>query len=79
MTKKYKRKSNLHYTRDITPKHVTSSGFHLCDLARGQHISEEASQRWRAVADTISNLTGSVIDPQISAAMSFTITPTKKY
>ena len=32
---------NLRYTRDITPKHATSSGLHLRDLASGQHNSEE--------------------------------------
>ena len=37
---------NLHYTRGITPKHVTSGGIHLRDLASGQHSSEETSQRW---------------------------------
>ena len=26
---------------------VTSGGIHLCDLAPGQHRSEETSQRWR--------------------------------
>ena len=38
------KKSNLHYTRGITPKHVTSGGVHLRDLAPGQHSSEETSQ-----------------------------------
>ena len=36
---------NLHYTRDITPKRVTSDGIHLCGLAPGQHSSEETSKR----------------------------------
>ena len=49
-----KSKSNLHYTRRITPKRVTSCGAHLRDLAPGQHSSEETSQRWRVVGDTVS-------------------------
>ena len=47
------KKSNLHYTRRITPKRVTSCGAHLRGLVRGQHSSEESSQRWRAVGDTV--------------------------
>ena len=43
-------KSNLHYTRGITPKRVTSSGAHLRDLAPGQHSSEKTSQRWETLA-----------------------------
>ena len=31
---------------------------HLHGLAPGQHSSEETSQRWRAVIDTVSDLTG---------------------
>ena len=34
-------KSNLHYTRRVTPKHVTSGGAHLRGLAPGLHSSEE--------------------------------------
>ena len=45
---------NLHYTRRITPKRVTSCGAHLCGLAPGQHSSEETSQRWRVVGDIVS-------------------------
>ena len=37
----------FHYTRDITPKRVTSGGIHLRGLAPGQHSSEETSQRCR--------------------------------
>ena len=47
-------KLNLHYTRRITPKRVTSCGAHLRGLAPGQHSSEEASQPWRVVGDTVS-------------------------
>ena len=60
-----KSKSNLHYTRNITPKCVMSSGAHLCCFAPGQHISAETLQ-WRAVGDTVSNLSGSEIKPQTS-------------
>ena len=35
-----KSKSNLHYTRRITPKRVTSCGAHLRGLAPGLHSSE---------------------------------------
>ena len=31
---------------------------HLCGLAPGQHSFEETSQRWRAVGDTVPDLTG---------------------
>ena len=46
-------KSNLHYTCRIPPKRVTSGGAHLCGLAPGQHSSEETSQRWQVVGDTV--------------------------
>ena len=46
-------KSNLHYTRDITLKRVTSCGAHLRGFASGQHSSEGTSQRWQAVGDTM--------------------------
>ena len=49
-----KSKSNLHYTRRITPKRVTSCRAHLRGLAPGLHSSEETSQRWRVVGDTVS-------------------------
>ena len=39
--------SNLHYSRDITPKRVTRGGIHLRVLAPGQHSADETSQRWR--------------------------------
>ena len=59
------KKSN-HYIRDITAKRVTSGEVHLRGLAPGQHSSEETSQRWRAVGDTVSDLTDPGIEPQIS-------------
>ena len=46
-------KSNLHYTRSITPKRVTSGEAHRRGLAPRQHSSEETSQRWRAGGDTV--------------------------
>ena len=48
-----KAKSNLHDTRGVTPKRVTSGGAQLRGLAPGQHSSKEMSQRWRAVSDTV--------------------------
>ena len=61
---KKKSKSNLHYTRGITPKHVTSGGTHLCGLGPGQHSCEETSQRWQAVGNTVFDLTGPGIESQ---------------
>ena len=49
----FKIKSNFHYTRRITPKRVTSCGAHLRGLVPGQHSSEESSQRWRVVGETV--------------------------
>ena len=46
----------FHYTRDITPKRATSDGVHLSGLTFGQCTSKETS--WRAVDDTMCNLTG---------------------
>ena len=43
---------NVCYTCDITPNPVTSGVAHLCDLAPGQHTSEEMFQRRRAVGNT---------------------------
>ena len=45
--------SNLHYTRRITPKRVTSGGAHLRGLAPRLHSSEETSQRWQAIGDAV--------------------------
>ena len=56
-------KSNLHDTRGITPKCVTSGGIHLRDLAPEQHSSEETWQWWRAVGNTVSDLTGLALKP----------------
>ena len=38
-------------------KRVTSGGAHLRGLAPGQSSSKETWQRWRAVGDTVSDLT----------------------
>ena len=60
------------------PKHVTRGGAHLRALAHlcalapahlraqapGRDSSEETSQRWRAVGDTVSNLTGAGSNPR---------------
>ena len=51
------KKSNLHYTRRVASKRVTSDGIHLHDLAPGQRSSEETSQRWRAVEGSVFDLT----------------------
>ena len=61
-------KKNLHYSRGITPKRVTSGGVHLRGLAPGQHSSEGTSQRWRAVGDTVSDLTNPRFEPKTSPA-----------
>ena len=39
------KKLNLHYTRGIASKRVTSDGIHLRGSAPGQHSSEETSHR----------------------------------
>ena len=50
---------------------MTSSEARLRGLAPGQHSSRETSQRWRAVVDTVSDLTEPVIELE-----SFTTPPT---
>ena len=58
-------KQNLHCTRVVSPKCVTSGGAHLRGLASGQHISLKKRRRggdWRAVDDTVSDLTDTVSD-----------------
>ena len=64
-----KSKSNLHFTRGITPKRVTSCGAHLRGLAPGLHSSEETSQRWHCA-----DLTGPGIEPQTSRTESVRLT-----
>ena len=58
--------SDLYCTRGITPKRVTSGGVHLFGVAPKQHSSEETSKRWRAVGDTVPDLTYPGIEPLIS-------------
>ena len=47
-------------------RRVTSGGAYLRGLAPKQHSSEETSQRWRAVDDTVYDLTVPGIKPQTS-------------
>ena len=54
----------LHYTRNITTKRVTFWRVRLRDLAPGQHSCEETLQRWRAVCETLSDLTSPGIELQ---------------
>ena len=44
---------NLHYTRNVMSKRVANGEDHLRSLAPEQHNSEETSQRWQTVADTV--------------------------
>ena len=55
-------KSNLRNTHGITPKCVTNGRVHLRGIAPGQNSSEEISLQWRAVDDTVSDLTCQVIE-----------------
>ena len=57
-------KSSL-YSRYYTER-VPIDGANLRHLAPGQHSYEETSQRWRAVGDTVFDLTDPGIEPQIS-------------
>ena len=57
------KKSNLHHTRGITSKRVTSGGAYLRGLAPEQHSSEKTSQRWRAFGDTVSDSTDLRLEP----------------
>ena len=59
-----KSKSNLSYTRGITPKRVTSGDANLRGLAPGQHNPEETLQRWEAVGDVVLYFTGLGIEPE---------------
>ena len=46
------------------PKRVSSVEAHIRGLAPQLHISKETSQRWRVVANTVSDLTGPTIELQ---------------
>ena len=47
-------------------KRATNGGAHLRVLAPDQHSSEETSQRWRAVNDTVIDFTSPRIEAQTS-------------
>ena len=68
-----KKKTNLHFSRGIMPKRETSGGIHLRVLALGRHSSKEMSQEWLAVGDSLSDLTGPGIEPQIFSTDSDTL------
>ena len=56
---------NLHQTRGITPKRVTSGRIHLRGLAPLQHSSEKTPQWWLVVSSAASNLTRLRMEQQI--------------
>ena len=56
----------IHYTRVDMLNRITSGGAHLRFLSPGLHSSEEMLQQWQAVADTVSDMTDPVIEPQTS-------------
>ena len=46
---KLQKRSNRHYTRGITPKHVMSGGAHLCACAtQFRTPKKKTSQQWQA-------------------------------
>ena len=58
MNHQNKTKSDLHYTRDTKSKRVTSGGSISAVWAWAwAHNSEETSQRWRAVGDSVFDFT----------------------
>ena len=63
---KISQKSNLHYARVVTLRRATSGADHLHGSASGQYTSEKISQRWLAVGDAVSDLTGVEIELQTS-------------
>ena len=63
-----------HYARGMTLKSVTSDGAHLCVLAVGRHSSEVTSQLWRAVGDTVFDLTDAWFESQTSRADRYVLT-----
>ena len=53
----------------LAAKRVTSAGDHEWhDSAPRQHSSEETSDRWRAIGDAVSDLTGQEIRRKTSCA-----------
>ena len=69
-------KQNLHYTRNITPKRVTSGWVLFCGLAPGQHSSDETSQRWLTVAGSVSGFAGAGMEPRPSAPIVMSLATT---
>ena len=75
--KRKKNKTNIHYNRDITSKHVSSSGIYLRGLAPGQHSCEETSQiASRRRHCVLFDPSGSTLRPPAQIAISLTPTPT---
>ena len=68
-----KKKSNLHYTRDIAPKRITSGGVRLRDLEPGQCIFEETLLRWRAVGDAVPDLPAGELNPRPPAPLAISL------
>ena len=66
-------KKNLYYTRDITPKRVTSGGAHLRGIAPGQHSSEKTLQQWQIVNDSVIDLTKLEIEPRPPAPIGISL------
>ena len=64
-------KSLLH-SRYYT-KRVASGGAHLRGLTPGLRSSEETSQRWRAVGDTVYDLTGAEIKTRTSSPIAMSL------
>ena len=59
----------FYYARCNTPKRVTSlRGLYIRVIAPACNAApfEEMSQRWRAIGNTVSDLTGAIFEPQIS-------------
>ena len=69
---------NLHHTRGVMPKRVTSGEAHLRGITPEQHSSEETSQRWQTIGDTVSTLPAweSNLEPPAQITMFLTTIPT---
>ena len=69
MISKFKSNQNFHYTRCVTPKCIRNklSGYISASLLQGNTAPfEKMSQRWRAVGNTVSNLTVPKFESQTS-------------
>ena len=53
---------------------VTSDGVYLRGFGPGQHSSEETSQRWRGIGDTVSDFIDPGIEPKTSRTDSDVLT-----